>query len=191
MAARACLSGIEALNNWLVDRCTVLWAVTVQGRFPGSIAEVWEVEKPMLMPLPAAFNGFVELGKRVSPTCLMSFDRNRYSVPASFVNCSISLHIYPGRLVIVAKGRLVCEHLRIIERSHRQPWRVIYDWRHDPAGAAIVIKLRSLKMPGMVQAVRDLTEQRAPAFDAAVPMLSQLLKVEMAEREVHFFARHM
>ena len=52
--------------------------------------------------------------------------------------------------------------------------------RHDPAGAAIVIMLRSLKMPGMAQAVGDLIEQGAPAFDAAVPMLSQLLKAEMA-----------
>tara|TARA_R110002094_G_scaffold218008_1_gene189305 strand:+ start:1070 stop:1303 length:234 start_codon:yes stop_codon:yes gene_type:complete len=56
--------------------------------------------------------------------------------------------------------------------------------RHDPAGAVIVIMLRSLKMPGMAQAVNDLIEQGAPAFDAAVPMLSQLLKAEMAEREV-------
>lgn len=63
--------------------------------------------------------------------------------------------------------------------------------RHDPAGAAIVIMLRSLKMPGMAQAVGDLIEQGAPAFDAAVPMLSQLLKAEMAEREVRSIAYHM
>ena len=55
--------------------------------------------------------------------------------------------------------------------------------RHDPAGAAIVIMLRSLKMPGMAQAVHDLMEQGAPAFEAAIPILSQLLKAEMAERE--------
>ena len=56
--------------------------------------------------------------------------------------------------------------------------------RHDPAGASIVIMLRSLKLHGMAQAVSDLVEQGAPAFDAATPMLSQLLKAEMAEREV-------
>lgn len=63
--------------------------------------------------------------------------------------------------------------------------------RHDPAGAAIVIMLRSLKMPGMAQAVHDLMEQGAPAFDAAIPMLSQLLKAEMAEREVRSISYHM
>ena len=36
---------------------------------------------------------------------------------------------------------------------------------HDPASAAIVITLRSLKMHGMSQAVTDLIEQGAPAFE--------------------------
>lgn len=51
--------------------------------------------------------------------------------------------------------------------------------------------LRSLKMYGMAQAVTDLIEQGAPAFEAAVPMLSQLLKAELAEREVRSIAYHM
>ena len=63
--------------------------------------------------------------------------------------------------------------------------------RHDPASAAVVIMLRSLKMYGMAQAVTDLIEQGAPVFDAAVPILSQLLKAEMAEREVRSIAYHM
>jgi len=60
--------------------------------------------------------------------------------------------------------------------------------RHDPASASIVIMLRSLKMFGMAQAVSDLAEQGSPAFEAAVPMLSQLLKAETAEREVRSIA---
>ena len=63
--------------------------------------------------------------------------------------------------------------------------------RHDPASGAVIIMLRSLKMYGMAQAVTDLMEQRAPAFDAAVPILSQLLKAELAEREVRSIAYHM
>jgi DNA replication protein DnaC len=63
--------------------------------------------------------------------------------------------------------------------------------RHDPASGAVVIMLRSLKMYGMAQAVTDLIEQGAPVFDAAVPILSQLLKAELAEREVRSIAYHM
>jgi DNA replication protein DnaC len=60
--------------------------------------------------------------------------------------------------------------------------------RHDPTNAAIVIMLRELKMHGMAQAVSELAEQGAPAFEAAQPILSQLLKAETAEREVRSVA---
>jgi len=63
--------------------------------------------------------------------------------------------------------------------------------RHDPASAAVVVMLRSLKMYGMAQAVDELIEQGAPAFDTAVPILSQLLKAELAEREVRSIAYHL
>ena len=60
--------------------------------------------------------------------------------------------------------------------------------RHDPAGAAIVVMLRGLKMFGMAQAAGELMEQGAPAFNSAVPILSQLLKAETTEREVRSIA---
>ncbi len=60
--------------------------------------------------------------------------------------------------------------------------------RHNPASGAIVIMLGSLKMHGMAQAVGELTDQGSPAFEAAIPILSQLLKAETAEREVRSVA---
>ena len=51
----------------------------------------------------------------------------------------------------------------------------------------------TLKMYGMAQAVTDLADQGAPAFEAAVPILLQRLKAEMAEmaeREVRSIADH-
>jgi DNA replication protein DnaC len=48
--------------------------------------------------------------------------------------------------------------------------------------------LRGLKMYGMPQAVADLIEQGAPAFENAVPILAQLLKAELAEREARSIA---
>jgi hypothetical protein len=82
------------------------------------------------MQLPPAFDGFVEHSKRVSPTCLISFERNRYSVPASFANRPVSLRVYPDRLVVAAEGNILCEHARVIQRSHKLPPQTIYDWRH-------------------------------------------------------------
>jgi DNA replication protein DnaC len=50
--------------------------------------------------------------------------------------------------------------------------------------ADVVATLRSLKLFGMAHAVTDLAAQGAPAFEAVQPMLAQLLKAELAEREV-------
>lgn len=66
----------------------------------------------------------------MSPTFLITFDRNRCSVPENFANRPVSLHIYLERLVIVVEWHVICTHESFFERSHRQPGRVIYDWHH-------------------------------------------------------------
>lgn len=96
---------LAALNAWLEQRCIEQWEGTAHGMAPGTIAEVWTAEKAALMPVPPAFDGFVEHSKRVSPTCLISFERTRYSVPASFANRPVSLRVYPDRLVVAAEDK--------------------------------------------------------------------------------------
>ena len=68
-----------------------MWHDIPHGGLVGSIADVWADEQVALMPLPCAFDGFVEHSKRVSPTCLINFERNRYSVPASFAETDPSV----------------------------------------------------------------------------------------------------
>lgn len=83
-----------------------------------------------LMETPAAFDGFVEFNKRVSSTCLITHDNNRYSVPASFANRPISLRVYADRLVIVAEAHVVAVHERVFTRDHNMQGKTLYDWRH-------------------------------------------------------------
>lgn len=80
--------------------------------------------------MPPPFNGYIELNKRVSPTCLVMFERNRYSVPAAFANRVVSLRAYAERLVLVAEDRVVAEHQRVFSRDHTSKGVTRYDWRH-------------------------------------------------------------
>lgn len=120
---------LNALNVWLEEQCIAQWAQIQHGTLPGTIADIHGAEVVSLMPMGRPFDGFVELTKRVSPTCLIAFEQNRYSVPASFANRPVSLRAYPERLVVVAEGQVLCEHVRYIDRSNKMP-RTIYDWRH-------------------------------------------------------------
>ncbi len=82
------------------------------------------------MPVPFKFDGFVEHSKRVSSTCLITFEHNRYSDPASFANRPVSLRVYADRLIIVAEVRVIAEHNRIFTRDYNSCGKTVYDWRH-------------------------------------------------------------
>lgn len=166
------LSDIAALNAWLEEQCIAQWAQIPHGNLPGTVAEVWAREVADLMKPGRPFDGFVEHTKRVSPTCLVHFDRNRYSVPASFANRPVSLRIYPERIVVVAEGHRVCEHVRVIDRAHSSPGRTIYDWRHYLA----VVQ----RKPGAMRNGAPFTELP----DAFRKLRQQLLKHAGGDREM-------
>jgi transposase len=46
---------LEELNQWLEKRCMALWSEISHPELEGTIANVWEAEKPTLMELPPAF----------------------------------------------------------------------------------------------------------------------------------------
>ena len=79
---------LNELNQWLQERCQALWQESAHPQLKArSLAQCLEDERPQLMSVPAAFDGFIEHSKRVSSTCLITFEHNRYGVPASFANC--------------------------------------------------------------------------------------------------------
>ena len=122
---------LAALNDWLETRCRELWAQTPHASHPGAIADAWAEEVRHLMQPSRPFDGFVEYAKRVSPTCLIHLDRNRYSVPASFANRPVSVRVYPERIVVAGEGQVICEHRRVFARSHqRKSTTTVFDWRH-------------------------------------------------------------
>ena len=124
-------ASLVELNDWLQKRCLELWQTLPhpQDR-QRTIAEVWREEQACLLAVPAMFDGFVEHSKRVSSTCLLTFERNRYSVPASFANRVVSLHVYADRLVVVAEANVIAEHERVFTRDHNVTGKTCYDWRH-------------------------------------------------------------
>ena len=121
---------VAALTDWLERCCIELWQTLPHLQWPArTIAEVWREEQPHLMPMPTPFDGFVEQTKRVTPTCLVHVERNRYSVPASFANRPVSVRLYAERVVFAAEGQVIAEHQRRINRSH-DGGQTVYDWRH-------------------------------------------------------------
>jgi transposase len=117
---------LETLNTWVGERCRAAWEEMANPQWPKlTLAEVLQDEQTRLMPLPRAFDGYVELPARVSSTGLVHLQRNRYSVPTEYAHRVVSLRVYPFEVVIAADGREVARHVRSFEREH-----TFYDWRH-------------------------------------------------------------
>ncbi|MEO6626648.1 MAG: IS21 family transposase [Burkholderiaceae bacterium] len=114
------------LNAWLGERCRALWNELRHPEFKDfSVAEMLELERAELMPMPTAFDGYVEQAARVSSTCLVSVQRNRYSVPCEFAGKIVSTRLYPDRVSVVADDAMVAGHERLHDRGQTR-----YDWQH-------------------------------------------------------------
>jgi transposase len=125
-AARQRFTSLDALNAWLAERCRALWGEIrhpEHGQF--SVAEVLEHERGHLMPMPEPFDGYVEQPARVSSTCLVTVQRNRYSVPCELAAQMVSARLYPTRVVVVADDAVVAAHERLADRGQTR-----YDWQH-------------------------------------------------------------
>lgn len=123
-------ASFDELNAWLADRCL---KIAAERRHPEvaerTIAEVFAEEKAALIPYRGPFDGFHEVQVRASKSCLVRFDRNRYSVAARAANRPVALRAYADRIEVRLDGEVVAEHRRVFGRD-----RTIYDpWHYVPA----------------------------------------------------------
>ncbi len=133
LSAQQRFGSFVELNAWLGDRCRALWEEVRHPEFDQfSVAEMLYNERAHLMPMPEPFDGYVESPARVSSTCLVAVARNRYSVPCELAGHTVSTHLYPGKVVIVADDVVVASHERLSDRG-----QTMYDWCERRSGSAV------------------------------------------------------
>jgi len=94
---------LDELNVWVREACLRAWQEMRHPEWPElTVADVWQDEQVRLMPCPTPFNGYIEQPVLVSPTSLIHYQRNRYSVPCGWINSTVSLRAYPAQLLVVA-----------------------------------------------------------------------------------------
>ena len=116
----------EELNAWLGERCRALWGEIRHPEYKTfSVAEMLEQERSELMPMPTAFDGYVERSAKVSSTCLVAVAKNRYSVPCELAGQRVSTRLYPSRVEVASDEAIVARHARVANHGH-----ICYDWQH-------------------------------------------------------------
>ena len=184
-------ASLEELNIWLEAECR-RWAERNQhpDQEDMTIAQALEAERPMLQPLPVPFDGFFESEHVASSTCLVSFDRNRYSVMAKAAHQAVQVRAYATRIVIRCDGVVVAEHERVFGRNQTifDPWHYLPILARKPGALRNGAPFQDWALPPALAQLRrklgkgDDADRRFVRVLAAVPE-DGLEAVEAAVRE--------
>ena len=123
------VKSLTELNAWLEDQCIAYAKRTIHPEFKDrTIWEVFQEERASLMELRGPFDGFVEKAVRATTTCLITADRNRYSVDARAAGRMVLVRSYAERIVVLLEAEVVADHARVFRRD-----QIIYDpWHYLP-----------------------------------------------------------
>ena len=150
-------ANFEALNAWLATRCRELAGRKHPVTPELSIAACFAVEQLALRRITATFDGYIEHMVRVSSTCLVVLDRNRYSVPAAFAGRAVSVRSTATDVRIVADGMVIAEHARRFGRDLLicDPWHYLPILERKPGALRNGLPFREWALPPAIQLVRD------------------------------------
>jgi len=78
------------------------------------------LKEERLKPLPqVSYKAYRMQAGMVSPTGFISFETNRYSVPAQYSHQSVSMMVYPRHIEIVMQNRCVASHRRSFLKNQK------------------------------------------------------------------------
>jgi hypothetical protein len=94
---------------------------------------------------------------RVSSTCLVTLDRNRYSVPAEYAGRAVSVRSTAAGVRIVADGAVIAEHIRRFGRDILvcDPWHYLSLLERKPGALRNGVPFLEWDLPIAIQLVRD------------------------------------
>ena len=147
----------DELNAWLLDKCIAYARAHRNPEFTDrTIWEVFEAERPRLVPYAGRFDGFHAVPASVSKTCLVRFDNNKYSVAASAVGRPVDVHAYADRIVIRQDGRIVAEHPRSFGRGDTMfdPWHYVSVLARKPGALRNGAPFKDWVLPAAMERVR-------------------------------------
>jgi len=155
---------LAEVNEFLISQC-LAWAKP-QPHPEDSTRTIWEVyqqeERPRLIQLDLAFDGFVEREVRVSTTSLVAFDRNHYSVDSAKAKRTAQVRAYADGLVIVSGGQVVGEHGRQFGRDKTvyDPWHYLPVLERKPGALRNGAPFQDWDLPAPIQTVWGELKQR-------------------------------
>jgi transposase len=171
-------ANLAEMNAWLLEQC-----VAYARRHPhpecsdSMVWDMFEAERPHLVRYVAPFDGFHSKTASVSKTCLVQFDRNKYSVMSQAVGRPVEVHAYADRIVFRQDGLVVAEHKRSFGREQTlyDPWHYVPVLTRKPGAMRNGAPFKGWILPGALGRVRQKLRSAADGDRQMVKILSAVL----------------
>ena len=153
------VKSLAELNAWLADQCIAHARRIKHPEFKDrTVWEVFQEERPNLVPLRGSFDGFVEKAVRATTTCLISADRNRYSVDARAAGRMVLVRSHAERIVVLLDGEVVAEHARSFKHEQviYNPWHYLPVLLQKPGALRNGAPFKNWDLPPALAEVRSL-----------------------------------
>jgi hypothetical protein len=147
----------DELNAWLLDKCVSYAKAHKHPELADrTIWEVFEAERANLIAVPGRFDGFHAVTASVSKTCLVSFDKNKYSVSSRAVGRPVEIQAYADRIVIRQDGAVVGEHARSFGRGETvyDPWHYVPVLTRKPGALRNGAPFKNWVLPSSLEQVQ-------------------------------------
>ena len=168
---------LAELNTYLAARCLQLARERAHPeQQERKIIEVWEQERGVLRATPAPFDGFAEKPARISSTCLVNFERNRYSVECRYVGQVATVRAYAERIVVVCAGDVIGEHPRCFDRGRTlyNPWHYVTALERKPGALRNGAPFKDWNLPATMTRLRERLAKHADGDRQFVDILSMV-----------------
>ena len=168
----------EELNAWLLDRCVAHARAHPHPELRDrTIWEVFEAERPSLVPHAGRFDVFHAVPASVSKTCLVRFDNNRYSVAAHAVGRPVEVRAYADRIELRQDGRVVGSHARHFGRDQTvyDPWHYVQVLARKPGALRNGAPFKDWVLPPGLERVRRRLAGSADGDRQMVRILTTVL----------------
>jgi transposase len=168
------------LNAYLLDRCVAYAKAHAHPeQKERSVFEMFEVERAALVRRTGTFDGFRAVTAAVSKTCLVNFDKNKYSVAAKAVGRPVDVYAYADRIVIKQDGEVVGEHERCFGKAQTiyDPWHYVPVLAKKPGALRNGAPFKNWALPGALGRVR----QRLAGHDDGDRQMVQILTAVLTD----------
>jgi transposase len=151
------VKSLEELNGLLLDKCIAYAKIHKHPEITDqTIWQMFEAERPHLVPSSGCFNGFHASTAAVSKTCLVRFDNVRYSVTSRAVGRPVEVQAYADRIIIRQDGAIVAEHARSFTRGETvyDPWHYVPVLARKPGAWRNGAPFKNWVLPSGLERVR-------------------------------------